>query len=443
MATDLRPAYSRQAVRPIRIVHLGLGGFFRAHQAWYTGAAPDAEEWGIAAFTGRSPALAEQLAAQDGRYTLVVRGPERDRMSVQQAVAAAHPGAHFPAWRGYLVRPEVAIVTLTVTEAAYRRGRDGGLDPDDPDVRADLTTAQRGGPMTTVPGRLVAGLAARRAAEAGPIAVVSCDNLPGNGPATERVVTDFAEAADPGLAEWIRGHVSFVTTMVDRITPRTTDEDVRAVADQTGWADAVPVVTEPFTEWVLSGDFPAGRPAWDAAFVADVHPHETRKLFLLNGGHSLLAYAGGARGHGTIAAAMSDPVCRRWLDEWWDEAARHVPLPAADLIAYRAALTNRFANPRIRHTLAQIAADGSLKLPIRVLPVVRAERAAGRMPSGGVRILAAWVEHLRGMGAPVRDAGGAPVQDRAGSVPDVVALLAPDLAGDAALLTEIDAAVRR
>jgi len=275
--------------------------------------------------------------------------------------------------------------------------------------------------------------------------VVSCDNLPGNGAVTERVVTELAEAADPALAAWIREQVSFVATMVDRITPRTTDDDLRAVAEQTGWADAVPVVTEPFTEWVLSGAFPAGRPAWDAAgarFVDDVHPHETRKLLLLNGGHSLLAYAGSARGHDTIAEAVTDPVCRRWLDQWWDEASRHVPLPAEDLVAYRAALLDRFANPRIRHTLAQIAADGSQKVPIRVLPVVRAERAAGRMPPGAVRILAAWIDHLRGIGAPMNDAGAGPYRDRAGSARDVIALLAPDLADDEALIGQIDDGVQ-
>ncbi|MFD0823808.1 mannitol dehydrogenase family protein, partial [Micromonospora zhanjiangensis] len=210
---------------------------------------------------------------------------------------------------------------------------------------------------------------ARHAGGAGPLAVVCCDNLPDNGAATARVVRGLAAAARPELARWIDGSVSFVTTMVDRITPRTTPADVRTVAELTGYVDAVPVVTEPFSEWVLSGDFPAGRPAWEAAgarFVDDVTPHETRKLLLLNGAHSLLAYAGGARGHDTVAAAVADPVCRGWLERWWDEAARYVPLPAAEVAAYRAALLRRFANPRIRHLLAQIAADGSQKLPIRL-----------------------------------------------------------------------------
>jgi fructuronate reductase len=131
-------------------------------------------------------------------------------------------------------------------------------------------------------------------------------------------------------------------------------------------------------------------------------------------------------------------VCRGWLDQWWDEAARYVPLPAPDVAAYRTALIERFANPRIRHTLAQIAADGSQKVPIRVLPVLRGERAAGRMPAGSVRTVAAWIDHLRGIGAPVNDAGAAPYQKRAGAARDVLALLAPDLAGDTDLTNAID-----
>jgi fructuronate reductase len=428
------------------MVHLGLGGFFRAHQAWYTGAAQDAADWGIAAFTGRSRALADALNRQQGLYTLVVRGPEDDEMSVQRAVSQAHPGSDLEAWSAYFATPQVAVVTLTVTEAAYARRPDGSPDLDREDVRADVAALRRGrGDVVTVPGRLVAGLAARRAADAGPLAVVSCDNVPGNGAVTGAVVTGLAEAAEPALAGWIRDQVSFVSTMVDRITPHTTEDDIRAVTERTGWRDEAPVVTEPFTEWVLSGPFPAGRPAWDtagAAFVDDVHPYETRKLLLLNGGHTLLAYAGSGRGHETIAEAVRDAECRGWLDQWWDEATRYVPLPAPGLTAYRAALLERFANPRIRHTLAQIAADGSQKVPIRVLPVLRGERAAGRMPSGAVRILAAWIDHLRGSGAPVNDAGAGPYRERAGSAGDVLALLAPDLADDTDLVAAVHEAVR-
>jgi fructuronate reductase len=436
---------------PVRIVHLGLGNFFRAHQAWYTATAPDTAEWGIAAFTGRSAKLADELSAQDGLYTLVVRGADGDGFQLLGAVVAAHPGTDLGAWCDYLSRPSVAVVTLTVTEAGYRRGPDGGLAVEDPDTRTEIGVLKdgTGGALRTVPGRLVAGLAARRAAGAGPLAVVSCDNLPENGAVTARVVTGFAERVDPGLAAWIVANVSFVTTMVDRITPETTLEDVRAVAARTGRHDAAPVITEPFTEWVLQGDFPAGRPRWEAAgarFVTDVVPHEQRKLWLLNGGHSLLAYAGSALGHTTVAEAVADPVCRGWLDEWWNEAARHLPLPAEEIADYRAALLERWANPRIQHRLAQIAADGSQKLPIRILPVLRAERAEGRLPAGAIRVIAAWIAHLRGAGAPVKDAAAdlyvaaaaGPVEP---AVLAVLALLDADLAKDddvvSALVTPI------
>ncbi|PRY20553.1 mannitol dehydrogenase family protein [Pseudosporangium ferrugineum] len=432
---------------PVRIVHLGLGNFFRAHQAWYTAAAPDAAEWGIAAFTGRSAGLADALSGQGGLYTLVVRGPDGDACEVVGSVVAAHPGTGLAPWYDYLTRPEVSIVTLTVTEAAYLRGPDGGLDVSHPGLRADLA-ALRADPrasVTTVPARLVAGLAARRAAGAGPLTVVSCDNLPDNGAAAARVVTDLAALLGPGLAEWIRDTIPFATTMVDRITPATTEDDARAVEELTGWSDAAPVVTEPYTEWVLSGEFPGGRPAWDAAgalFVPDVTPYERRKLWLLNGGHSLLAYAGSARGHETVAQAVADPRCRSWLEQWWDEASRHLTLPPGEIAAYRGALIERWSNPRIQHRLAQIAADGSQKLPVRILPTVRAERAAGRMPGGAVRAVTAWIAHLRGAGAPVRDAAADAVRDAAAGPPAeaarrVLTLLGPDLAADDALVAAV------
>jgi fructuronate reductase len=432
---------------PVRIVHLGLGNFFRAHQAFYTSAAADADDWGIAAFTGRSRTLADDLTSQDGLYTLIVRGPDDDECLLLGSVSAAHAGADLDAWRDYLSRPAVRIITLTVTEAGYLRDPGGALDVEHADVRADVAAlrADPSAAVRTTPGRLVAGLAARRAAGAGPLAVVSCDNLPDNGAVAARVVADFAGLLDPALAAWISGNVSFVTTMVDRITPRTTPDDVRAVAELTGRTDAAPVVTEPYHEWVLSGDFPGGRPAWQdggARFVDDITPYEQRKLWLLNGGHSLLAYAGSARGHDTIAEAVTDPVCREWLEQWWTEASGHLPMPAADLADYRAALLHRFANPRIEHQLAQIAADGSQKLPIRVLPVLRAERAQGRLPIGALRILAAWVGHLRGDGAPVKDPAAATVVEAATGPLDeavrrVLTYLDPTLAADTRIATAV------
>lgn len=400
---DGRPA------APVRVVHLGLGNFFRAHAAWYTEHAPDADEWGIAAFTGRSPAAADSLGGQDGLYTLLVKGPGEPQPEVVSSLSAVHPGSDLDALRGYFSRPELAVVTLTVTEAGYRRAADGGLDREDGDVSADIAALladPEAGVVMTTPGRLVAGLLARRAAGAGALAIVPNDNVPENGGMVARVVGDLAAAVDPTLAEWIDATISFVTTMVDRITPRTTDDDRAQVRGLLGVEDPEVVPTEPFSEWVLAGDFPAGRPAWDAAgarFVDDVAPFEQRKLWLLNGAHSVMAYAASTLGHETVADAIADPVVRRWVEEWWEAASRHLTLPEEEVTAYREALLERFSNPNIRHLLAQIAADGSQKVPIRAVPVVRAELAAGRTSPGVLRLVSAWIVHLRGSGAPVTD----------------------------------------
>jgi fructuronate reductase len=373
---------------PVGHVHLGLGSFFRAHQAWYTEHSPDRDEWGIAAFTGRSAALAETLSSQDNLYTLVTRSASGDEFEVVSSLSACHPAQDHESFLRYLSSSSVKLLTLTVTEAGYVSNADGE-------------------PMSTVPARIVAGLAARRAADAGPLAVVCCDNLPDNGNATARVVMEFAEQVDPALASWITESVSFVGTVVDRITPRLDPGDRHLVAASTGRDDRAPVLTEPFSEWVLSGSFPAGRPAWEhagATFTHDIAAFEQRKLWLLNGGHCLLAYTGSLRGHETVAAAVADETCRTWLEQWWGEASQHLAMSAADVAAYQASLLTRFANQRLHYPLAQIAGDGSQKLPIRVLPVVRAERACGRMPLASLRILAGWLCHLRG-------AGGSPIDD--------------------------------
>ncbi|HEX8133145.1 MAG TPA: mannitol dehydrogenase family protein, partial [Actinomycetes bacterium] len=301
-----RAAGKGRPAAPVRLVHLGLGNFYRAHQAWYTDRAPDAADWGYAAFTGRRAELADALNAQEGLYTLTTRAAEGDQFEVLSSITRAHAGTDHPAWLGYLASPDVRVVTVTVTEAGYVRGPGGGLDRDRPEVRADVE-ALRGDPTAvvgTAPARLAAGLAARRRADAGPLTLLPCDNLPGNGAVAARVVRDLAEMVDPGLLAWLEASVSTVTTMVDRITPRTTQEDLRRIAEATGLEDRAPVATEPFHEWVLSGAFPGGRPRWEdagATFTDDIAPFEERKLWLLNGGHSLLAYAGSARGHETVA----------------------------------------------------------------------------------------------------------------------------------------------
>lgn len=440
--------YGRPAA-PVRILHLGLGNFFRAHQAWYTDNASDTAQWGIAAFTGRSASLAEALRPAEGLYTLITRGPEGDSFEVISSVSAVHAAEEQDAWLDYWRSPDLAIVTLTVTEAGYLRDADGHLDASRDDVQADIDALRRdpGAPVRTAPARLVSGYLARREAGAGPLAVVACDNLPGNGEALAAVVSDFIELAAPDLATWVRQFVSYPTTMVDRITPATVDSDRDEVLAATGVLDRSPVPTEPFSEWVIQGAFPAGRPSWDdagARIVEDVGPFEQRKLWLLNGAHSLLAYAGSLLGYVTVADAIGDPLCHAWVEQWWDEASRHVAMPEAEVTEYRQALLLRFANPAIRHALAQIAADGSQKIPARILPTLRAELAAGRTPTGATRVIAAWVAHLRGFGAPVKDARADEVTGLvSGSLSDTVCAvldyLEPGLSDEARVRSAVEA----
>ncbi len=437
---------------PIRIVHLGVGNFHRAHQAWYTAHAPDADQWGIAAFTGRRPDVAEALAPQHGLYTLITRHGDGDRFELVGSLSAVHAAAEHDQFLDYLRRPEVVIVTVTVTEAGYRLGADGDLDLTQEVVASDLAALREDlvNPVDSLPAKLIAGLAARRDADGGPITVLSCDNLPDNGAVVRTVVRTLAAELDTGpmtgLRDWLDEQVDFATSVVDRITPATTDEDRALVAAERGYVDADPVPTEPFTEWVLSGAFPAGRPRWEdagATLVEDVAPFERRKLWLLNGSHSMLAYAGSIRGHETIDQAIADPDCLGWVQQFWDEAARHLDFPEAEITDYRQALLERYANPRVRHLLAQIAADGSTKLPIRTIPVIRAEREAGRIPTGGATTVAAWVLHLRGDGAPVKDPDAERITRLAASgeladvVPGVLELLSDGLGSDRDLVEAV------
>ena len=430
---------ARQAA-PIRLVHLGLGNFFRAHQAWFTERAPDAQGWGYAAFAGRGNELAATLTTQDGLYTLLERGPVSDTALTIASVSEAHVGADHTAWLETLASAQVAAITMTVTEAGYCLRSNGGLDADRSDVtvdvgrlRADITA-----PVTTAPGRLVAGLAARRFADSGPVALVPCDNVPGNGQIARRVVADFAELVEPGLADWIDQSVTVVTTVVDRITPRLGAADIEMLAKSSGRCDLAPVVTEPFSEWILAGAFTAGRPRWEdagARFVDDVTTFEHRKLWLLNGAHSLLAYSGSLLGRGSVAEAIADDRCREWVKQWWEVASLHLEQSDGEVATYENALLERFANARMRDDLSRIAEDGSQKLPIRVLPVLRAERAAGRLPYAATRILAAWLCHLRGLSGPVRDVRArdlvAPASgDVLGAARQIIDLLDPPLGGD-------------
>lgn len=411
---------SRNGERPhrVRIVHLGLGNFHRAHQAWYTAAAPDWREWGIAAFSGRGPLQTELLAAQDGLYCLSIVGAHSSKVVVVPSIVEAIDGACVDRLVALLSDPMVSIVTLTITEAGYRLRRDGSPDLADSVVASDLellrAASDQGALLSAEPastlGRLLVGLAARASAGEYPIAIVSCDNIPDNGGIVARGLTAIAEAVAPELARWIVHHASFVSTSVDRITPRV-DLPLQNVLDE-GWEDDAAVVTEGFTDWVLSGDFPGGRPMWEAAgarFVDDIEPWEDRKLWLLNGAHSILSFAGLERGLETVADAMEDDDCRELVSGFWAEAVTHLPTDI-EHERYRADLIERFTNRRIEHQLRQIAGDATPKARIRLAAVAERTVAAGGDAEGSARAIAAWVRAVRAgvlsEGTPPEASGG-------------------------------------
>ncbi len=402
--------------RPVRSVHLGLGAFFRAHQAWYTNEVDAAGEWGISAYTGRSPRAAEELAAQECLYTLIVRGAEGDDAQVMSVISEARAAGDLEALCEDLRSPDVSLVTLTVTEAGYGTDAKGKLDRSNTAVKADVDALEKysasvgeSGPDASLPhletalARLVLGLDARRRAGAGAITIVPCDNLPGNGPLTRGVIDEYAACLGSEAASWIRENVSVTSTSIDRITPKATDDDRAAAKDLTGFEDASPVVTEPFASWIIEGEFVSARPEWEKAgaiFTDDLEPYENRKLWLLNGAHTLLANAAVNRGYETVAEAIGDREVRAEVEALWDEASRYLP-DFVEASAYREALLERFENPHIKHLLSQIGNDSLAKLRIRILPIALKELEAGRGATGAVPAIAGWIRRQRdGVASP-------------------------------------------
>ena len=432
---------------PIRIVHFGLGAFHRAHQVWYTAMADDGDEWGFASLTGRSADAARVLARQDGLFTLIERSEQGDRAQIVGNLVEAVDGADLKRTVELIAAHTTAVITMTVTEAGYRLTPDGLPDPNDEPLAEDLRNlstafasgdtefARTAAPTTTL-GRLLAGLAERRNSGGGPLAIVPCDNIPDNGAFVRHGLLALAARADESLSLWIAANVSFVSTSVDRITPRATEADSERAAELTGYEDGSPVVTEPFSDWILSGEFPAGRPRWEsggARFVEDIEPFERRKLWLLNGAHTYLAYAGLRRGYRSVAEAIADPALRRDVETVWAEASAHLPADLLELERYRTALIDRFANARIEHRLEQIAMEGVAKLRVRLAPIALAERSAGRPATGCARGFAAWIELTRREVLPDSQRGALhEALSRIGGddIRDLLALVEPALAAD-------------
>lgn len=395
------PTYDRGALQP-GIVHIGVGGFHRAHQAVYLDelARRGSTDWGVIGVGLHSRAIGEVLAGQDGLWTVVERGADGDRATVvgcltRYLYAPDDPEAVLTA----LTDERTRVVSLTITATGYRvDAHTGEFDADDPHVAGDLEDP---GTPETVFGYLVEALQRRRQSGTPPFSVLSCDNMPANGPAARTAVASFARLRDDDLADWIERHVAFPSSMVDRITPSTSPEDRDAIAASTGVDDRWPVVTEPFRQWIVEDSFCHGRPPLEEVgvrFVDDVAPYETVKTRLLNAGHSAIAYLGYLAGHRTTDEVMADPVFRTFLTRLMaEEIAPALPeVPGVDLAEYQATLLDRLANPRMADQLARLSRRGSEKIPNYILPSVRAAMADGRPHQLLCLAVAGWLRFLRG-----------------------------------------------
>lgn len=400
------PRYDRRAVTP-GIVHIGVGGFHRAHQAMYLDELMNrgqALDWGIVG-VGVMPGdrrMQEALAVQDHLYTLVVKHPSGEReprvigAMLDYVFAPDDPEATVER----MVDPAIRIVSLTVTEGGYNfHPVSGEFDLGDPDVRHDLDHPQA--PRTAF-GLVIEALVRRRARGLAPFTLMSCDNIQGNGEVARRMFTAFARARDPQLAAWIEAEVAFPNAMVDRITPVTQPADIGELAREFGVDDAWPVVCEPFTQWVLEDHFVDGRPPLEEAgvqVVEDVVPFELMKLRLLNASHQALCYFGYLVGYRYAHEACRDPLFVDFLLGYMrhEGSPTLAPVPGVDLEQYRLTLIERFANPEIKDTLARLCAESSDRIPKWLVPVIREQLEAGGDIHRSAAVVASWARYAEGV----------------------------------------------
>ena len=405
-----KPAYDRSKLTT-GIVHFGVGGFHRAHQAMYLDTlmnAGEALDWALCG-VGVLPhdrRIVDTLTGQDGLYTLVVKHPDGHREPrVVGSIAELLFAPDDPdVVLDRLAHERTRIASLTITEGGYLVNQaTGEFDAADPSIQADLRASfDEGDAPTTVFGYLTAALHRRRRDGRPPFTVMSCDNLPDNGDVAKRMLTAFARLKDPGLADWIEAEVPFPNCMVDRITPVTTPEDVERLAEEFGVADGWPVVCEPFTQWVLEDRFGQGRPPFEDAgvqLVDDVVPYELMKLRLLNASHQALCYLGYLAGYRYAHEVCQDPLFARFLLRYMEREGTPTlqPVPGVDLDAYRHELVERFANPEIRDTLARLCAESSDRIPKWLVPVIRANLASGGEVALSALVVAAWARYAEGV----------------------------------------------
>jgi len=376
LASDITlPRYDRSGL-DIGIVHLGIGAFHRAHQAVYTDDAltRKAGNWLISGVSLRRPDTRDALAPQDGLYTVAVRDDGREILRVIGSIAEILVAPESPqAVLDRLCQPSVKIVSLTITEKGYCHDPgSGNLNKDHPDIQYDI--AHPSNPRSAI-GFIVEAIVRRKNLGYLPFTVLSCDNLPSNGNTVAKLIQQFSALRDPSLSTWIQKTIPCPNSMVDRIVPATTDEDRFSVSRALGAEDAWPIVTEPFSQWVIEDRFASGRPNWEkdgVQFTTDVHAYELTKLRLLNGSHSIIAYLGYLAGFDKVAEAMQSPLAEFIKDLMVEEIAPTLPIiKGNDLNTYQAALLQRFRNPALKHRTWQIAMDGSQKLPQRLLGTIR------------------------------------------------------------------------
>ena len=345
-------------------------------------------DWGIVGVSLRSPGVAQQLNPQSGLYTLVQRSPSGEAARLMGSLRSVLVARESPAdVIAAVASPDTRIVSFTITEKGYCRAADGTLDP----ALADEHSVWR---------YLRDGLAARRDARLPGLTLLCCDNLAGNGQQLEALLGQYLSRHDASLARWTADHCRCPSTMVDRIVPATTPADLAQLAARIGVDDAAAVFTEPFTQWVIEDRFAGPRPQWEAAgaqFVADVRPWETAKLRMLNGSHSLLAYLGLWRGHAFVHEAVADAELRVLVEQLMlaEAAPTLPPMAGFDAPRYARDLLQRFANTALPHRLAQIAMDGSQKIPQRWLESLAANAAQGRDCPALLQALAGWVRFVR------------------------------------------------
>jgi len=390
----------------IGIVHFGVGNFHRAHQAMYVDRllnAGGSRHWGICGIglLERDAGMRDALVGQDGLYSLTLRHAEGTEETA--VIGSIRKFLHAPddptAVLEQLAHPAVRIVSLTITEGSYvedpTKDRRAAHDP----LVVEETAGGLASPRTAF-GWIAAALRLRRDRGIAPFTVMSCDNVPGNGEVAKRSVVAVARLADPALADWIAAEVAFPSTMVDRITPVTTQAEVDAARTRLGVDDAWPVACEPFTQWVIEDHFPTGRPDYEsvgATLADDVHAYEAIKIRLLNGGHQAIAYLGQLAGHQFVHDALGDPRIARFVRHYMEQEGVPTLHPPAgfDVPEYIDELFRRFGNANVADTLARLGTDASNRIPTFVIPTLLDRLAAGSEARSGARVLATWRRYER------------------------------------------------